>query len=681
MLMADQLRFDQLAAYGGTRNGTPNLDALAADSVALTMYSSTPTCTPARAALLTGRGPWGHGMLGYGNVAPAYPYEMPRALAAGGYATVSVGKDHFGWNASANSGNSHGYQTTQLYEGLGSGMPSDFEFDNYDQWFQKRMPGAHPMCPGVDWNSWRGIPYCYDDESLHPTAWVGTTATQLINSYPFNSPSASPLFLKVSWHRPHSPYDPPARLLNESIAKGPIRPAWINTNTSAPGAWDYVFWGQGPLAASGCGPRDSDAWCGIMPSNESDLARHAYLASVSFMDEWLGQVVAALKAQGVYDDAVIVFLSDHGDGQGDHAHWRKGFPHEFSARVPLLVKWPASDPSVTLKRGTVIDASSPQGGPVAEMRDIFPTMADYAGLPPPPPGVPALEGQSLRCILRDPTGRSCGWRSWLDLEHAIVFNASVHWSAATDGQIKYIFNALDGSEQLFNLTQDPTEMVDLARIPGHSDTLALWRTRLVTLYEQQGRGSDWVVNGQLIPRPQNLVFGPNFPIPGPPFVQARLYLEACQDDLSAPLNNSQLWQLDSHGALTLRVTPAGQPASGLCINATVLADASGGAIDVDACRPGDSAQGFTMTSRDNSPVIHTASGLCLGLTASATSSGTPVTLLPCDAKGSGGTQVWTLGFSGRLFPKADINQCVTALDPVWAGSFGKTGAPTSAPPL
>lgn len=96
LLMADQFRPDCIAATGNPAIRTPNLDRLAREGILFRQaYSSTPTCTPARAALLTGLSPWRHGMLGYGRVGERYPIEMPRALAEAGYHTTGIGKMHW----------------------------------------------------------------------------------------------------------------------------------------------------------------------------------------------------------------------------------------------------------------------------------------------------------------------------------------------------------------------------------------------------------------------------------------------------------------------------------------------------------------------------------------------------------------------------------------------------------
>ncbi len=95
LLMADQFRADCVGADGNRVIRTPNLDRIAREGALFRCaYSSTPTCTPARAALLTGLSPWRHGMLGYGRIAQSYPMEKPRLLREAGYYTLGIGKMH-----------------------------------------------------------------------------------------------------------------------------------------------------------------------------------------------------------------------------------------------------------------------------------------------------------------------------------------------------------------------------------------------------------------------------------------------------------------------------------------------------------------------------------------------------------------------------------------------------------
>jgi arylsulfatase A-like enzyme len=300
-LMADQMRSD-MVGYTGTKGSvTPALDKLCKEGAMFqTAYTSVPHCTPARTALLTGRSPWNHGDIGGANpFAHSFPYEMPKALKAAGYTTISIGKDHFGWNRTAGHGIDHGYTTTLLYDGLGNGFPSGGEFDNYDQWFQAEMPGKDPMATGLDWNTWHGKAYVYD-EYYHPTAWVGRTAIAWLNKTDTTDEKAAPWFLKVSFHRPHSPYDPPARLLNATTVES-LPPIVTGGN------WDSRYRGMAneSTSAAGCGPTGTtgatgkDAWCGLMPVKDSDLARRAYHASVRFVDEWIGHIVEVLETNSL----------------------------------------------------------------------------------------------------------------------------------------------------------------------------------------------------------------------------------------------------------------------------------------------------------------------------------------------------------------------------------------------
>ena len=95
-LMTDQHRSDCLGCAGNPVIKTPNLDSIAADGVLFSnAYTSTPSCTPARSAILTGLSPWHHGMLGYGRVAEQYSFELPQAMRDAGYYLFGIGKMHW----------------------------------------------------------------------------------------------------------------------------------------------------------------------------------------------------------------------------------------------------------------------------------------------------------------------------------------------------------------------------------------------------------------------------------------------------------------------------------------------------------------------------------------------------------------------------------------------------------
>ena len=179
-------------------------------------------------------------------------------------------------------------------------------------------------------------------------------------------------------------------------------------------------------------------------------SRQGYYGSIRFIDDQIGRILEVLHERGFYEDTLILFVSDHGDMLGDHHHWRKCYAYEGSARVPLLVRWP--DGLVAAGRGQVRDE-------VAELRDIMPTFLAAAGIEAPD----SLDGRSLL----DPiAGQVAGWRDYVDLEHNICYSPRNHWNALADGSWKYIYHALDGREQLFNLRSDPREERDLAGTPA-----------------------------------------------------------------------------------------------------------------------------------------------------------------------------------------------------------------------
>lgn len=441
---------------------------------------------------------------------------MPRELSALNYETVVVGKNHYEYGngkTAITPPPSHGWSHQFLYDGLGDGEydPNDLaEYDDYDRWFNVTSGGQDPLATGkptMDWNSYRGAAYIYN-ETWHPTYWVRSTASSFLMNYS-NSAQDQPFLLKVSFHRPHSPYDPPERLLNTTLAAD-LPPVYVGAQ------YDQIW--EGSPSSSVCGPSDPDAWCGKMPEPDFTLARRAYRASIRYVDEQIGLLLDDLNTFGLMKNTWIAFLSDHGDGQGDHNLWRKCYPYELSSHVPGFIVWPEST-QAAIPRGSSTTLLS-------ELRDVFPTLLDIAGRNDLASN---LNGSSWACLVKKGlSGEECGpggvgsWRSILDLEHSRIYNASIYWNsivaagpaAGSLSGLKYIFWAPTATEQLFDLNVDPNEMNDVSGVASYKDSLLALRARLVQQFIAENRGPQWVdSNGELLKRTLGQTYSPNYPTP------------------------------------------------------------------------------------------------------------------------------------------------------------------------
>lgn len=477
LLMADQWRADCMGAYGNRVIRTPNLDRIAREGVRFSAaYSTTPTCTPARSALLTGMGPWKHGMLGYSSMASQpYPVEKARAMAEAGYYTTSIGKNHY--NPIRNA---HGYHQLVCDEHCSywfhtQGAQSEAAWEercDYEAWFWSQMPDKDPHATGLSWNDYRGKPFVYPEE-MHATHWTGETAVNFLKSYE----RTEPFFLKVSFIRPHSPYDAPERMFR------------MYEDTALPEACAGA-WAERYAERSGPG---NEIWHGKLAAEEVRRSRQGYYGSASFVDEQIGRVMEVLEGRGLLEETLVLFISDHGDMLGDQNLWRKSYGYEQSAHIPMLMRLPAS--MGMAGAGRVVE------NPV-ELRDVLPTLLDAAGAETPA----SVEGRSLLELVRS---GGAGWREYIDLEHNICYGPENHWNGLTDGKWKYLYHAQHGEEQLFHLETDPDEVTDLAGAVEFGDDLRRWRERLVAHLEE--RGPAWVKNGRLVPRPEGMALSPNFP--------------------------------------------------------------------------------------------------------------------------------------------------------------------------
>ena len=466
-IMDDQHRGDCIGVAGADWLKTPNLDRLANEGAMFTRaYTSMPSCLPARAAVLTGLRPWNHGLLSFLTIPNKYRVEYPQMFTDAGYRTHVAGKNHF-------YGAKHGFQTCEVEEIDKRLRPDGLYRDDYMRWMQLNHPDKHPKGGAPSFTDHRGNrPWPYEEE-IHPTTWTAERAKAFLREYDGNAP----WMLKFSLHRPHPPFDAPKRLMDYYKAQELPKPVV--------GEWAEETYGEyrGSVYTS------PSSAVGRYSDEEIHDSRAAYYAAITHVDEKVGEVLEVLEERGELENTLILFTSDHGDMIGDHHLWRKVYPYEPSACVPMLVRGPDSM-GISTPRGQKFDH-------LVELRDIMPTFLDAAGLPDPG----TLDGDSMVKILRNP---NCEWRKVLDLEHGAQYFVEGAYVALTDAQYKYVYYTQSGEQELFDLKNDPKETKNIT----DPVMLAPWRARMIAFLEE--RGEEWVKDGELVVQTKRVRYGPNF---------------------------------------------------------------------------------------------------------------------------------------------------------------------------
>jgi arylsulfatase A-like enzyme len=478
LICVDQWRGDALSEAGHPVVRTPYLDRMArAGTRFANAYSSTPTCVPARVGLMTGLGQSRHRRLGYQD---GIPFDFTTTMAGEfrrhGYQTKCVGKLHV-----YPERNRIGFDDVSLHDGYlhfarHRGRAVD-TYDDYLLWL-RNQPGQSATTDyfdnGVNCNSIVARPWD-KAETLHPTTW---TVTESVNWLNRRDPTC-PFFLFVSFHRPHPPLDPPTWAFEQYLHAPQHRPPV--------GDWTRLL---EPYR------NDDDVEANVARYDEETLqrARAGYFGHMSHIDQQINRLVESLAEAGVGENTYVAFTADHGEMLGDHDMWRKGYPYEGSAHVPLLLQGP---PGGRVRAGLVDHR-------LAELRDVMPTLLDCAGLPAPADidGVSLLGGTADG---RSADGGSADGRSYLHGEHT-MFDQTLQWivsDGAADGRggWKYVWWSKTGTEQLFDLGTDPHELHDLAgaRNPGRRAAAALKRHRNWLIECLDGRADGHVRDGRLVP--------------------------------------------------------------------------------------------------------------------------------------------------------------------------------------
>ncbi len=458
LIMTDQHRFDCLGCYHHPVIETPNIDWLASEGTVFdAAYSPSPSCIPARACLMTGMTPWNAGILGMGEgqgpMGLGFEATLPGELAKFGYYTKGVGKMHFYPQRSL-----MGFHSTTLDE---SGRVEDKNFvSDYMKWFSQQKKGDYsPVDHGLGWNSWMARPY-HLPEYLHPTNWTVNEAVRFLET---RDPSM-PYFLKVSFARPHSPYDPPQHfydLYKDAPVPEPAVGDWAKAiDIGRDGAY-------------------FDAWRGKRSKEETRRARASYYGEISHIDNQIGRLLIWLKDHGELENTLFIFTSDHGDMLGDHNLWRKTYAYEGSAHIPMIIKLPKH-----YRTGVEERVKAP-----VSLFDIMPTLLDFVSAPIPE----SVEGESLMPLLY---GKAEGFREILHGEHCQCYAPEQEMQYLTDGRYKYIWLPRLDEEQLFDLEADPMEYINVAQHEEYRRVLERFRRSLVDILDKRDNGL--VKEGRLI---------------------------------------------------------------------------------------------------------------------------------------------------------------------------------------
>ena len=414
ILMVDQLTGTLFPDGPADFLKVPNLRQLAARSVRFAnSYTASPLCAPARASFMSGQLPRRTRV--YDNAAeftsdiPTFAHHLRRA----GYQTALSGKMHF-----VGPDQLHGFEqrlTTDIY-------PADFGWTP-----DYRKPGER-----IDWwyhnmGSVVGAGVAEITNQLEYDDDVAFQAVQKVYDLSRGA-DARPWCLCASFTHPHDPFV--ARRKYWDLYEG-------IPELEPPEAIAYE--GQDPHAKR---LMDACDWRGLDVKPEHvRRSRQGYFANISYVDDKIGEILAALEA--TRQEAIVVFVSDHGEMLGRRGLWFKMNFYEGSARVPLMIAAPGLTP------GLVTD-------PVSTI-DLTPTLCDLAGVSMEEV-MPWTDGESLV-----PLARGEGRKTPVAMEYAAE-GSIAPMVALRQGAWKYTRCAVD-PEQLFDVANDPEERVNLADDP------------------------------------------------------------------------------------------------------------------------------------------------------------------------------------------------------------------------
>jgi choline-sulfatase len=426
-ILSDEHTRDVTGCYGHKFIKTPNLDRLAKRGTKFTAaYTNCPICVPARASLHTGTYVAGNAC--WDN---AHPYDgtirsWAHRLREAGHFTMSIGKLHF---RSTKDDNGFVEEVIPLHVVDGQG----------DLLGLIRRPKAAVRGGMPDLAKAAGpgeSSYAKYDRNIRDGAIEWLTSHAKLQSRPW--------CLFVSFVKPHFPLIAPQKFYD-------MYPPDTLPMPRLYGPDDY------PKHPSVKALRSCMTYDDFFPPEKVRIALAAYYGMVSFLDDNIGQVLAALDTAGLTDTTRVIYSTDHGDNLGTRHMWGKSVHYEESAAIPLLVAGPGVPKGKTCTT------------PVT-LVDVYPTIIESVGIAPDA-AERKLPGRSLVKIANSPPQDRIAFGEY----HAAGSITAMYM--VRKGRWKYIHHVAYRPE-LFDLEADPGETTDLGESPAHREILTMMEAEL-----------------------------------------------------------------------------------------------------------------------------------------------------------------------------------------------------------
>lgn len=471
LFLIDDLGWADLGVTGSQFYETPHLDKLAREGVFFTdAYAANPVCSPTRASILTGKYPSRIGLTNHsgarGSMGPNYKLTPPEvvgnmpteditlaeALKNAGYTTAHIGKWHL--QAHHMKGREH-YPEANGFDlniaGHKMGQPGDYYFPYTSK--------QHPSTNVPDMEDGKEGDYLTDVLTDKAINFIEDQAGQ----------GEQPFFLNFWYYTVHTPIIPDKSKFKKYNQKA---------------------------KSMGLDQKAKDGIKEHQSISRAVQSSAAYACMVESMDENIGRIIATLKKRGIFDNTIIVFLSDNGGlstGTGPNAptcslplRAGKAWVYEGGIRSPLIISYPAGlKPSLRVNEPAV-------------STDIYPTLLDLAGLPLMPEQ--HVDGVSLKPLLSGKKATLGREAIYFHYPHYHHINTMGPAGAVRMGDYKLIEVYESGEVELYNLREDIGEQKNLASqkpelMAKMKKMLQVWRkqsgSKMTTLNPRYTVANDW----------------------------------------------------------------------------------------------------------------------------------------------------------------------------------------------